>query len=549
MGQMLFKPWRLSLYSKQGNFRGIKMRFFSATLMSLALFEVTACSGGGGGGSSSTPTPPASSNTAPVISVAISNASVEEGRGFSIDLTGSTDADGDTLTFSVTQTNGQSAGNPPSDQTFATVDGLFAFGAPEVVADQTIEFEVSASDGQATVTDTVSISVVNVNLVPQRALFGSTIETLMDVTAPQKSNLIVSSFLVFAEITGVGSGQAGLEFFKYPVDLDTEAFENIVVTPIENSTRDQEVKLAFSAIFAPSFIGRDAIITMPADNRVALVSASGDPEMAEFSNIEGLCNVKGVVAGRVADLLFGTESDGLRLRFNDDRSFISPGAPGSAGMFSSFTDLTTSGNACNFVVDEASSIVSLLDLENGEIHNWDIIDSGNAFDLAVIELDSISVDLPANLEVADFQALRDTSGHVIFKIAMTDGVHQGDHRLIFYNNDFSGGTVFEKTEFQWTKGIPRNLTTIPTNDGSSPLSSDTFLTLETVPFGVVVETTGDLFMGDSGPSFGSFAYAPIPLGTSHTSISFSNFAFDLLNFSVAFTRTQFDEIIYLEAPF
>lgn len=111
---------------------------------------LAACSGGGGGGGDGSSS---SSNTAPTITVS-SDQVVSEGSVVQLSATVS-DSDGDTVTVSWTQTSGPSV--TLSDTTSLTP----SFTAPQVDAIEVMAFTATASDGQATASQTSYVSVTD----------------------------------------------------------------------------------------------------------------------------------------------------------------------------------------------------------------------------------------------------------------------------------------------------------------------------------------------------------------------------------------------------
>ena len=94
-----------------------------------------------------------SGNTAPVADAG-PDQSVEGGTQVTLDAGGSSDADGDTLTYSWTQTSG------PSVQLDGASTATPSFTAPPGTASaQALVFEVTVNDGTATTTDSVTITV------------------------------------------------------------------------------------------------------------------------------------------------------------------------------------------------------------------------------------------------------------------------------------------------------------------------------------------------------------------------------------------------------
>lgn len=120
------------------------LTFLSVLALSSAL---TAC-GGSSGGSGTTIT---TLNSVPVVDAGV-NQSAVEGAVVQLAATAS-DADGDNLTYSWTQTSGLSVTLSSS----AVEDPSFT--APDVTSSENLVFEIAVSDGTATTSDTVTITV------------------------------------------------------------------------------------------------------------------------------------------------------------------------------------------------------------------------------------------------------------------------------------------------------------------------------------------------------------------------------------------------------
>jgi hypothetical protein len=91
-------------------------------------------------------------NSAPTADAG-ADQTVDEGTTVTLDATGSSDSDGDTLSFSWTQTGGPSVSL--RDSNTATPE----FTAPDVDSSTTLTFELTVSDGTASDTDTTTVTV------------------------------------------------------------------------------------------------------------------------------------------------------------------------------------------------------------------------------------------------------------------------------------------------------------------------------------------------------------------------------------------------------
>ena len=114
----------------------------------MSLLSLAACGGGGGSDSPSAP-----SNRAPVANAG-TDQTVTEQTNVMLDGSNSSDPDGDRLTYTWTQTGGTGVSITNSDLANAS------FTAPDVgAAGETLTFQLAVSDGTATITDTVDVTV------------------------------------------------------------------------------------------------------------------------------------------------------------------------------------------------------------------------------------------------------------------------------------------------------------------------------------------------------------------------------------------------------
>ena len=133
-----------------------------SSLFLISIFIISSCGGGGGGGGESTPTPPTPpANSAPTF-VTVGTIAVAENTT-AIGTVTATDADGDTLTYSV-------SGDDASSVSIGSGTGVLAFNtAPDfenpgsASGDNNYSITVLASDGSATGSVGIVVSVTDVD--------------------------------------------------------------------------------------------------------------------------------------------------------------------------------------------------------------------------------------------------------------------------------------------------------------------------------------------------------------------------------------------------
>jgi hypothetical protein len=98
-------------------------------------------------------------NQVPVISL-VSSLAVDEITNVIIDASNTTDADGDSLTYSWTQLSGMAVALTGQESS------VLLFIAPSVASTEVLTFELTVNDGRNTVTAIIKVSVANVNKMP-----------------------------------------------------------------------------------------------------------------------------------------------------------------------------------------------------------------------------------------------------------------------------------------------------------------------------------------------------------------------------------------------
>lgn len=134
------------------------MKYLQVSVIFFFCLSVISC-GGGGGGNTPPPPPPPPQNNVPVANAGV-DFSVDENSAAMLNGDQSTDADGDTLSYSWTQTSGTAV--PLSDNTSQSPE----FQAPELLADETLIFQLEVSDGSDTNSDTVEVTITADNDLP-----------------------------------------------------------------------------------------------------------------------------------------------------------------------------------------------------------------------------------------------------------------------------------------------------------------------------------------------------------------------------------------------
>lgn len=518
----------------------------AAAAAGVLAFCLTAC-GGGGGGSTATPSPPVASppppppaNVAPDVHYTTSSTSPDEGQPFWIDASGSTDADGDALTISLSQVSGPSLGSVPLDGTEPSGEGIFAFRAPEVDQDTVLEFEISVSDGEDTSTGTVAITAMNIVLEPEVAALGDVLASFDGLNVPQGTDFY--SLPVGnqeAGVIGIQKAESGApEVFRFVNDYVSGAFSPLETTVFERSTPEDEVVVRGLYLDLAAF-GLNLVVGLDKGGvyvmRIDSVDEPNKLVVADWLNIAETCAIVSIppaLNNQRRDLLLGTKGAGLRV-FSSQPFDVEPGEsivdifdlePGPV--------IEPVGDFCFLGAEEThqDGKAYAYDASHQQIRSWSF---PPGMDPQI--LTPIDVELPEDLTLVDvtLDAGYDRAG-IVASFLMTDGQHDGQHKLIIYASDFLTDSV-RRTEFSWSKGIPSDIERFQYPTTSGPFPYAFAISLETAPYLIIVKQGGDPAYGDSGPTFGPLTYAPAPLwvtGVRHAR------APDFAHYSLVLTQAQ-----------
>ena len=502
---------------------------------------LTACSGGGGGGSSSPPPPPPPpANAAPVVSFTLSAGTVDEGQPFTVDATGSSDADGDSLSFTLTQTGG------PAAEEVSTGSGVFEFSMPEVTQDETLNFELSVSDGEDTITQVVSVTASNIVLTPEITLFDFPGQTFSGLNRPQIARF--DSDALSATASGIigfqnSDDETTLELFRFGYDQDNRIIlKDPEFRPVPGTSAGGRALFTFGPF--KSAFGGNPIYGFEQDDLLIedglrLPGQSLDDETIRTREVAAPCAMMQALPGLWADLIVGTRGDGLQVFLNRARDFDD--SIESRGQFEESDRLIASGEICHVsgsLLDELFAY----DPQLGAVRRWSTREP-NPYE----EGDAIPVDWPDGLELVDMVATGNVQDFFAIALVLSDGRHNGTHQLLVLSSDYLGqGEVVEQV-FSWNKGVPDRVqfrSIDDPNDVSFEFGQiDIVVSLITAPYVVVVDDKARPSFGDVRPQFSDPVFAPIPLGV--TDIRFGATT-DFLGTSATMTLRDRGEVVFVD---
>lgn len=437
------------------------LNFNKILVLGISALALAACGGGSGssgggsgsgGGTGGGGTGGGTSNAAPVVNIAVSDNSPNEGLSSTLDASGSSDSDGDTLSFSWTQLSGPSVtfSNASSAETTITV--------PNLTADMTARIQVSVSDGTVTTTDEVTLTledVVQTPLIDDSGLYKNTLsipagaidlfqndsaftfesETLIAVPADTEMTLvnITSDNAVFTlgNANLATASQTAVPFGTgYPEVLFGSSYgfmesDKIIFHEYVSTTPLFEIDIASPCgLNGNELSGNGAGIN---SRRLIVGKAGGGASLFQF--ITG-------PSGNIEDSLFLTD-------FADDRTIC---------------HLSQSDDGGLLAFDESANQLVFYSpvFQDGQVADYT---ETNAVDLDLKLTDGETASLVTGLFVGDLSFSHGLA------LLFTDGQTEGVHRLVVAHADRLGA-ISQDTQ-SWPYGTPTDLAEIQFDQSSS----------------------------------------------------------------------------------
>ena len=473
---------------------------FSNTVGALAclcaLGSFAACSGGGGGGGGSTPTPapspPQSSNNAPVPVITTPDGTVvETGQTLRLDATGSTDADGDQLTFTWTQTGNVLFPELPSQASQLTIT------APAVTQSETVTIELAVADGLATRTTTVAITVNPISLGAPHAEFATELNRVSSSLYPNFEFATV--FLRTASSTAANFGLLIKHFDQTNALISHQSSPNGNLSDISLSeefntsySRDDDILLAIGSDVT-STIGSEVFLVNNTTGTVDVFEQSVASPFLQLLSTFNAVNACAVIADDVNsgfdDLIIGG-NQGITIYANDDTA---------AGTFNTTNVLTASGEYCymRLMPTAPDVVLAAFNSSDNTLHFW------QNFSLtgAGITHTEYAVPIPAGLSIEGVAFVGDFNKAIV-AIALSDGNDEGTNQLLLWSKE--GATVRTET-LAWNRGVPTGVHFLdyhePVNSGE--YSPNILITLRDYAQMLIFESSGEVSLSDISSAFGS----------------------------------------------
>ncbi|MDB2439062.1 PKD domain-containing protein [Hellea sp.] len=466
------------------------IRFRKATITGVSVLALTAC---GGGGSSSTPPQtsggtPTPSNTAPVANIVVSDTSPNEGLSSNLNASTSTDADGDTLSFSWTQLSGPTLTFSASNNVVTDIT------VPNLDSDETARIQLQVSDGTNTTTQEVTLNLTNVVLTP---VANPTITAEKSLIYPNEI-IDVPTVTRFFETSNFLVHQTNDEFvwdtFGY-----NDSNEPVVL-------RESFFTTVAGKIISEGLNTRDRDLAVTSENLVSDIDLTFAPPTQFVYDAEQPCAFDRANNFRNGNRVIGHTNGGLSLV-----STIGLPTGGSTTVLQQFggnASLCEMQVSSQALIDRFSSSVDqrllVFDETNQEIISLEMLENRNQELSELVEDSTVALDLelPAGSNVEFVTSLKlSANGAGAMALLFSDGETEGNHRLVIVGLG-SANEILQQT-YSWAYGVPSSMSITAIDD----FEGDTLvITTSDAPHALVFKS-GEVGAGPndylplSGPSF------------------------------------------------
>lgn len=431
-----------------------------ALLASFASFGLVSCFGNSSDSSSQNFTPEPPVNQAPSANISASAVLVEERQTFTLTASGSTDPDGDALTYQWSQTAGAAVviANPTQADLSLTM--------PETQADDRLQFTLQVSDGSLSDTTTVDITLANIMLAPLNTDFQPVmLDDASAVTMPtnlnvRRYNILAGSFcdggfrpVYRIDILGQnGSGQRAIG--EWNGSSSALSVSSIAGAPV--STAGFLTSLTYPVITSCVDPLGGAGSTFTQENGVATIHFPDDDTVFQqgldqkIDDQTDVCAARGVYDrnGQFLHYLTAKTAGGIESRpvTVDANGVLTLGAATTLVASGGFCQFWTEGRQSYssgtvartnlFAVDKASKeLVMYQSQETQTLTQFTEIERITLPDASGTSSNIVAVDFYSPLS---FRGIR---SNVYAAVILSDGQHRGVHRLLIYENDIAGSFI------------------------------------------------------------------------------------------------------------
>jgi len=435
------------------------------------------------------PPPPPPQAQAPVVNVTTTSSTAEEGQSITLDASGTTDADTNAsdLTFAWTQVSGINANIlSPSEPVTEVV-------LPEITASETVQFQLTVSDGQNESTEMVAIESTNIFQSPRSNL--DVLTTIASQTVTTGSRVINDNQFLSSPRMSPPDGTNQISRFTLsssnPDDSLTAVLENVEIPETTDRLTMTESGLG---TFTLSSIDE-------ASSTASLFTGdSSTPNTAQLIGsfpIDNPCDVENTTDGDFAKQAI--DSDGNQAVINiigqrnsgfeilapifilDNPEIIDVANLQSVGTdesycFVDFVDGLSSGITRlddNIFSSPLGGVIVAVDYNNQTIDLFRdnsvstaagpefIVGTTNNPQYERVLSEPLLPDGETNLEIINIHRSQLSPG--TFIVLMSDGTHIGDHRAIILtvepqtnsgSNEESLGLT--RRDMTWPRGVPQN---------------------------------------------------------------------------------------------